>query len=114
MANLNARGFSRAIDSRQRMVHKIHARVNGPGAALLEGDTEVTLVVTGVGDYALSWSGAQRVLSIQCTGEEADTSASAANVTTSGCDVLVTDLAGAAKDAVVSVEITLSDASDKT
>lgn len=52
-----ARGFSRSIKSRQRLVHLIAARVDGTGAAsMLSGSNEITLTDNGVGDYTLTFA----------------------------------------------------------
>lgn len=54
---ISARGFSRGVKSRQRLVHIISARVDGTGtAALLSGSKELTLTDNGAGDYTLTFA----------------------------------------------------------
>ena len=115
MPRANSRGFARAVDAKQRAVHKIHVRYNGATNTIINGAGEVSLTDNGgTGDHTLTLAiPAKRMLCVTAMGEEADTACAAANVTTSSVDILVTDLAGTAKDATVSVEITVSDDSDE-
>ena len=57
MPNVSIRGFARAPQMRQRLVHVIAARVDGTGtAAILEGGNEMTLTDNGTGDYTLTFN----------------------------------------------------------
>lgn len=57
MPNVSIRGFARAPQCRQRLVHIIAARVDGTGtASILEGGNELTLTDNGTGDYTLTFA----------------------------------------------------------
>jgi hypothetical protein len=115
MSNISARGFARSVQARQRLVHQIHVKLTGTGtAALNHGGNEVTLTDNGTGDYTLTLrTAAQRILAVHATPATANTAVVVGTVTTSAVQLLATDLANSAQDAVMYVTIVVSDVADE-
>jgi len=111
----NARGFARGVQNRQRLVHEIHALLDGTGtAALTHGGQELTLTDNGTGDYTLTLRvPARRILAVHATPLTADCAVQVGTVAVGSVQLLATDLAAAAKDADMYVTIVVSDAADE-
>ena len=115
MPSMGARGFARGMNARQRMVHEIHAKLTGTGtAALNHGAQELSLTDNGTGDYTLTLlTPAKRILAVHATPLTADCAVQVGTVSVSAVQLLATDLAAVAKDAVMYVTIVVSDAADE-
>lgn len=118
MGQANARGFARDVQSRQRLMHMIAARVDGTGtASILEGGNEMTLTDNGTGDYTLTFGTAyKRVPSVVVTpiGAAGDIIASIGTISASAVQILGWDGTDGttAKDMDFHVIIVGSDAED--
>lgn len=117
MPNPSARGFARAVNSRQRLVHMIAARVDGTGtAALLSGSQELTLTDNGTGDYTLTLATpAQQVPTVLLTSKTSAVEVRLGTVTASAVQVLGFASADGttATDCDFDVLIIASDAADE-
>ena len=117
MPRANARGFARAIDSRQRATHMIVARVDGTGtAALLSGSNELTLTDNGTGDYTLTYSTAyKQVPVIMCQSKTTGVLCEVAASSATSCQINCFDVAtgAAATDCDFDIMILGSDAEDE-
>jgi len=117
MPSAGVRGFSRVIRSRQRLVHMVHADVDGTGtAALNSGSQELTLTDNGVGDYNLAFAiKPQRVLSVQVSSKTADSVLQVAAVSTTTMQILGFDATDGttAKDVDFYISVAVSDSADE-
>lgn len=116
----SARGFSRSMNAKQRLVHHIHALITGTGTATVTlGSTELTITDNGTGDWTLTpVIAGSRLLNVQVTpvataGDviccvQATSSASAIRIVAFDATDGTT-----AKDAVFYLHIVLSDSADE-
>lgn len=103
MSDISARGFSRSVQSRQRVVHMIASRVDGTGAAsLLSGSQELTLTDNGVGDYTLTFAKPySQVPVVMCSTLTANSVLQVSAVSVSACTIK----AWQAADGVTAVDV---------
>ena len=103
----------RPIGSMQRLVRQLHLELDGNTPELLEGKFDASVATTGVGLYTITFNEAYLRKPICLgSGAEADVSVAFDNVATGTVDVIVTDLAGLAKDAIVHLLINGYDTTD--
>lgn len=108
--------MKRMIESRQRSEERLMIEIDGAApATLVRGSEHASLVVNGLGDWTITLNeGASRTLEALATAYEADTAISISTRTNTSLQVLVTDLAAAAKDADCLIEICAWYSSDET
>jgi len=106
----------REIKSTQRLPRQLHLKVDGTGAAsILIGSRDAALTDNGTGDYTLTWAVPfARPPVVVASSLTAACVVQIASATASACQILVTDLASAAKDADLMVIVQGYDAVDET
>lgn len=104
------------IQSRQLQECRTLIEVDGAApATLVNGQYHASLAVNGVGDYTVTMTeGARRTLVVLASALEADTAIAIAARTTTSFQVLVTDLAGAAKDGDIALDVISWASADET
>lgn len=104
----------RPIGTMQRLVRQLHLELDSNTPELLEGKFDAAVTAdNGVGDITITFDEAfLRAPICAGSGAEADTVVAFTNISTSSVDVLITDSAGAAKDAVVHLVISGFDTTD--
>jgi len=102
------------IKGTQRRERRVLLKVDAATPALLLGQYHATLTKNGTGDFsiALNEPGARAIEGL-VVGAEADAAGYIESATVSGCDLKITDLAAAAADKDVYVELIIWDSVDE-
>ena len=88
--------------------------IDASAGSLLLGSNQASLAVNGVGDFTLTFVDPYgRAPVAMVAGAEADTAGYYANAAVNSIDILVTDLAGAAADQDVVVDVVGWDSDDE-
>lgn len=113
----SSRGMERCVKSQQRLetryVFEIDENAGSP--QLLSNARHASISRAGAGDYTLTLTvGASRNLVALASGLAADTAIAFGTRDNSSIQILITDLAGVAKDADCCIEVIAWDSSDDT
>lgn len=105
----------REIKSPQRLPRQLHIKMDGTGAAsILIGSKDASLADNGVGDYTLTFAKPfARAPIVVASSLTAGAVIQIASASASACQLLVTDLAAAPKDADLMVIVQGFDAADE-